>query len=246
MQKKKMIWAVTLAGTLALLAGLALLLGSTGFFEAARSQEGLRRYIERYTPHSHLVFFALQLSSVILAPIPSNVIAAVGGLLFGTLPAFFLTAGAVLLGSAIVFALGRALGRPFAERFISRGRLEKYAEVIRRKRNTFFFLAFLFPFFPDDLLCIAAGLTDIPFSQFFLLVALARPWGLLAASALGGSRPQHSRLGHGPFGGGRSGALPRGPQIWGPVRSRSHGPAQKREVGPSDCGPCSRMTGPEV
>lgn len=187
MQKKKMIWAVTLAGTLALLAGLALLLGSTGFFEAARSQEGLRRYIERYTPHSHLVFFALQLSSVILAPIPSNVIAAVGGLLFGTLPAFFLTAGAVLLGSAIVFALGRALGRPFAERFISRGRLEKYAEVIRRKRNTFFFLAFLFPFFPDDLLCIAAGLTDIPFSQFFLLVALARPWGLLAASALGGS-----------------------------------------------------------
>ena len=159
MQKKKMIWAVTLAGTLALLAGLALLLGSTGFFEAARSQEGLRRYIERYTPHSHLVFFALQLSSVILAPIPSNVI----------------------------FALGRALGRPFAERFISRGRLEKYAEVIRRKRNTFFFLAFLFPFFPDDLLCIAAGLTDIPFSQFFLLAALARPWGLLAASALGGS-----------------------------------------------------------
>ncbi|MEA4955562.1 MAG: VTT domain-containing protein [Pseudoflavonifractor sp.] len=187
MQKKKVLWAVTLAVTLTILTALVLLLRSTGFFEAARSQEGLRQYIERYTPHSHLVFFALQLSSVILAPIPSNVIAVVGGLLFGAIPAFLLTTGAVLLGSAIVFTLGRALGRPFAEHFVSRGKLEKYTEVIRQKRNTFFFLAFLFPFFPDDLLCIVAGLTDIPFGQFFLLVVLARPWGLLVASALGGS-----------------------------------------------------------
>lgn len=187
MRKEKMLWSVTLAVTLVLLAALALLLHSTGFFEAARSQEGLRQYIERYTPNSHLVFFALQLSSVILAPIPSNVIAAVGGLLFGTLPAFLLTTCAVLMGSVIVFTLGRVLGRPFAERFAGQNKLEKYSEVIRRKQNTFFFLAFLFPFFPDDLLCIVAGLTDIPFGRFFLLVALARPWGLLAASALGGS-----------------------------------------------------------
>lgn len=32
-----------------------------------------------------------------------------------------------------------------------------------------------------------AGLTDIPFRRFFLIVLLARPWGLLAASAFGGS-----------------------------------------------------------
>ena len=110
-----------------------------------------------------------------------------GGLLFGTLPAFLLTAGAVTLGSVIVFQLGRTLGRPFAERFISRRNLEKYGEVIRRKRDVFLFLAFLFPFFPDDLICIMAGLTDVPFRRFLVLVAVARPWGLLVASALGGS-----------------------------------------------------------
>ena len=32
-----------------------------------------------------------------------------------------------------------------------------------------------------------AGLTEIPFRRFFLIVLLARPWGLLAASAFGGS-----------------------------------------------------------
>lgn len=185
--KERITWGVTLVITLVLLALLFFLLWSSGFFAAIGSPGELRRYIERFTPYSHFVFFAIQLASVILAPIPSNLTAAVGGLLFGTLPAFLLTAGAVTLGSVIVFQLGRTLGRPFAERFISRRNLEKYGEVIRRKRDVFLFLAFLFPFFPDDLICIMAGLTDVPFRRFLVLVAVARPWGLLVASALGGS-----------------------------------------------------------
>lgn len=185
--KERITWGVTLVITLVLLALLVFLLWSSGFFAAIGSPGELRRYIERFTPYSHFVFFAIQLASVILAPIPSNLTAAVGGLLFGTLPAFLLTAGAVTLGSVIVFQLGRTLGRPFAERFISRRNLEKYGEVIRRKRDVFLFLAFLFPFFPDDLICIMAGLTDVPFRRFLILVAVARPWGLLVASALGGS-----------------------------------------------------------
>lgn len=185
--KERITWGVTLVITLVLLALLVFLLWSSGFFAAIGSPGELRRYIERFTPYSHFVFFAIQLTSVILAPIPSNLTAAVGGLLFGTLPAFLLTAGAVTLGSVIVFQLGRTLGRPFAERFISRRNLEKYGEVIRRKRDVFLFLAFLFPFFPDDLICIMAGLTDVPFRRFLVLVAVARPWGLLVASALGGS-----------------------------------------------------------
>ena len=48
-------------------------------------------------------------------------------------------------------------------------------------------LAFLFPFFPDDILCILAGLTDIPFPRFVVLVILFRPWGLLVSCAVGSS-----------------------------------------------------------
>ena len=48
-------------------------------------------------------------------------------------------------------------------------------------------MAFLFPFFPDDVLCLLAGLTKISFRRFLLLVAVARPWGLLAACAVGGN-----------------------------------------------------------
>ena len=125
--------------------------------------------------------------SVVLAPIPSNISAAAGGMLFGTWPAFFLTFGAVVFGSLLVFWLARTLGRDFADRVVSRRLSEKYLDLIRAKAEIFLILAFLFPFFPDDVLCILAGLTELSFRRFALIVLLTRPWGLLFASALGGA-----------------------------------------------------------
>ena len=124
---------------------------------------------------------------MVLAPIPSNISAAAGGLLFGTWPAFFLTAAAVLLGSVLVFLMARALGRQFADRFVSAHVTGRYLELIRTKTDTVLAITFLFPFFPDDLICILAGLTSIPLRRFVVIVVLTRPWGLLVASAVGGA-----------------------------------------------------------
>lgn len=176
-----------LAAVLLLLAGGGWFLYASGFFRAARSLDGLRAYIVHFAPYSHLAFFLVQLLSVILAPIPSNITAAAGGVLFGTWPAFLLTFGAVVAGSLLVFWLARVLGRDFADRLVSRRLSEKYQDVLRTKAPVFLVLAFLFPFFPDDMLCILAGLTKLSFRRFAVIVLLTRPWGLLFASALGGS-----------------------------------------------------------
>jgi len=183
-EMKRSQWAVALVAAL-LLAGGGLLLWQTGFFAAMGSLEDMRAYIERFAPFSHLAYFLVQLLSVILAPIPSNITALAGALLFGTWPAFALTAAAVTGGSVLVFWLARVLGRPFADRFVGRNISERYLDVIRRKRDIFLILVFLFPFFPDDMICILAGLTDISFKRFFLLVIAARPWGLLVACMVG-------------------------------------------------------------
>lgn len=173
--------------TVLFLALIAILLWKTGFFAAASTVEGMQGYIERFSPYSQLVFFLIQLASVILAPIPSNLSAVAGGILFGIWQAFLLTILAVFLGSAVVFLLARRLGRSFTEQFISERASGKYMELIKTKRDTFLGLALLLPFFPDDLLCILAGLTDISFRRYMIIVVLTRPWGLLVASALGGS-----------------------------------------------------------
>ena len=178
---KLLLWLLTLA----ILGGSVWALYATGFFEAAGSQEKLGEYIARCAPWSHLAYFDIQLVSVVVAPIPSNLTAAAGAYLFGLWPSFLLTWGAVALGSAIVFGLARALGQQCAGQFVSEKLSGKYLDVIRRKRDVFLALAFLFPFFPDDILCILAGLTDISFKRFFLLAAVFRPWGLLAACMVG-------------------------------------------------------------
>lgn len=178
---------VCLAATVLLLAGGAWGLYQSGFFAACTSQQALQDYIARRAPYAQLWFFLLQLLSVVLAPIPSNITALAGGVLFGMWTAFLLTWAAVFLGSLLVFGLARALGRNFADQVVSRRLSEKYQAVIHAKTTVFLTLAFLFPYFPDDVLCILAGLTDISFRRFALIVLLARPWGLLVASALGGS-----------------------------------------------------------
>ena len=160
-------------------------MGRSGSYGAPAG--GLRAYIDRSAPYSHLTFFVVQLLSVVLAPIPSNLTAAAGGLLFGTWPAFFLTYGAVMAGSLLVFWLARTLGRDFVDRVVSHKLAEKYQKVIREKTTVFLALAFLLPYFPDDMLCILAGLTPITFGRFALLALFTRPWGLLFASALGGA-----------------------------------------------------------
>lgn len=181
--KQAVLWIFTIA----LLGSCLYALYATGFFETLHSKEAMEAYIAKFSPWSHLMYFIIQLVSVIIAPIPSNITALVGAVMFGFFPAFLLTWGAVVLGSVMVFLLARGLGQRFVHQFVGKKVSDKYLEVIQRKRDVFLFLAFLFPFFPDDLLCILAGLTDLSFKRFLVLCLVARPWGLLVSCAVGGS-----------------------------------------------------------
>lgn len=89
------------------------------------------------------------------------------------------------MGSLIVFTLAKRLGEPFVRRFVNQKTLQKYMPVIEKKRDAFMFLALLLPFFPDDLLCILAGLSGMGTMRFFVIALVTRPWGLVVASAVG-------------------------------------------------------------
>ena len=175
-------------GSLALCLGLLGLgcwfLYRTGFFAALSSTQALEAYIEQFSPFGELAFFLLQLLSVLIPPIPNNMLALAGGVAFGFFRSFLLTILAIYVGSLLMFLLARKLGRPFVELF-SHSSWEKYLGILRARHDFFFLLALLLPYFPDDLLCLLMGLTDIPLRRFLIIVVLARPWGLLFASTLG-------------------------------------------------------------
>lgn len=168
---------------------IAAIFHHSGLAACLHAPEALRDWVLSFSPMSEAVFFLLQLAAVVIAPIPGSLIAAAGGMCFGFRLGSLLTLTAVTLGSCLTFALARTLGRSWAQGLAQRHLPQKYRSLLRRKGSSFLFLAFLFPFFPDDLLCIAAGLTDIPPRRFLLLVVLARPWGLLAATGTGAALP---------------------------------------------------------
>lgn len=185
-QKDRKKWLAALAAII-LLVALVLFLWRLGLLDKLKNVEQLQAYLDEHTPWSQLIFFGLQLCGVIIAPIPSNIIAAAGGAAFGVWPGFPLTLVAVVLGSSITFLVARTLGKNFADRVIRPKLSPKYLDLLDRKRDTFLALTLFFPLFPDDLLCIMAGLTDISFRRFFVIALLTRPWGLLVANLFGNS-----------------------------------------------------------
>jgi uncharacterized membrane protein YdjX (TVP38/TMEM64 family) len=92
------------------------------------SAEELKKYIEGYGNNAYVVFFIIQVLSVIIAPIPSNISAVVGGSIFGMWYSFFISILAIIIGSIVVYIFGRILGRTFAERFIKPEILSRYEQ----------------------------------------------------------------------------------------------------------------------
>jgi len=163
----------------------ALALYRSGVFKTLSSLEDLRNMIDAAGPLAGAVYFVLQMLTVIIAPVPSNVTMLAGALALGFLKAMILGVLAVLLGSVLLFLAARRLGQRSVKRILDRGVMDRYLPIVQEKQEMFLFLAMLFPFFPDDVLCILAGLTKMPLIRFFVIMALARPWGLVFAALLG-------------------------------------------------------------
>lgn len=186
MEGKKRARCIALAVlvVLALAAGVFALYRN-GWFERIGSVEELRALIDRAGAFAGIVFFLLQMLTVIIAPIPSNVTMMAGALALGFWQAMLLGIAAIWAGSMLMFLLARRLGHRAVQRWMDHGIMEKYLPVIEEKQDMFLFLTLLFPFFPDDMLCILAGLTSMPTARFAGIMLLARPWGLIFAALLG-------------------------------------------------------------
>ena len=176
--------ALAVLVVLALAAGVFALCRD-GWVERIGSVEELRALIDRAGAFAGIVFFLLQMLTVIIAPIPSNVTMMAGALALGFWQAMLLGIAAIWAGSMLMFLLARRLGHRAVQRWMDHGIMEKYLPVIEEKQDMFLFLTLLFPFFPDDMLCILAGLTSMPTARFAGIMLLARPWGLIFAALLG-------------------------------------------------------------
>ena len=133
-----------------------------------------------------LFYVGAMFLQVVVAILPGEPFEIAGGYAFGTVEGSILCLLGAVLGSTVVFWLVRTLGKRLVSLFFSE---EKLASVEFLKtspwRNELFFIVFLIPGTPKDLLCYFAGLTDMKFGVWMLISTVGRLPSLLT-STIGG------------------------------------------------------------
>lgn len=178
---------LTIIGIAAFLILLYFYLQRNGLIEFFSSKEKIQEYVAGYGIWAPIAFMALQVVQVIIAPIPGNVTTIAGGLLFGFWVSSLISVVAILLGSLICFWLAKTYGRPLVVKLVKEKTVDKYLKEMSSRQRIALILLFLFPFFPDDALCLIAGLTPMKTKNFMILVLATRPWGVIGSALIGAS-----------------------------------------------------------
>ena len=149
----------------------------TGVWNKVNSVAKLRQIVEKGGAFSAIVFMLLQFLQTTVLQIPAILVTMSGVLIFSKLKAFLLSFIAIMLGSFFNFWLGRKAGRKFLPWLAGEQATEKWINIISEGKYVFF-LMMLFPMFPDDILCVVAGLTNMSFAFFFWSNVICRSIGI--------------------------------------------------------------------
>jgi len=178
-------WLLALVGVLVVAAVAALVVWGRPVYEFLSDQEQIRAWVQGFGAWGPAVIILSETAQTILAPIPGTALEAASGYLFGPwLGALYAMAG-ITLGSTIIFLLVRRFGRPLVVHLVGKRSMARLDDLARRGGDLFFFLLWLLPFVPDDLACIAAGLTPMPTRRFLPLMILGRLPGIFVSVWIG-------------------------------------------------------------
>ena len=148
----------------------------------------LRQIIENCGVWGWLVFLVLQVivtTFLCFVPASSAVFIAVGVALFGSIKAFIICSVGVFISSSLMFAIGHFCGEKVAVKLVGKDSLEKAQDLVDVKSKIFLPLMFLFPVFPDDAICMIAGMTKMKYWYFASIVAIFRSIGIATICFLG-------------------------------------------------------------
>jgi len=158
------------------------LLFKLGIIETFSSVHALKDYIPSTKEKGVIVYILIQCSQVIFMPIPAAIICVVGTMIYGPLLCGIYCSIGILLGSFISFIIGKTFGYKIVAWIVGKENTDKYSTLIRKRGSFFLIIAFLLPMFPDDILCLIAGITKMKFKTFFWITLITRPIGVICMS----------------------------------------------------------------
>lgn len=164
--------------------GIYLILRSCGITDVNQ----LRDLIASCGAWGWIVFIALfTLSTTVLCFVPgiSMTFITVSIILFGAMKGFLISSISVFIASTIMFWIGNTVGERAAVKLVGKDSLEKAQNLIDVKSKLLLPLMLLFPVFPDDALCMVAGMTKMKYWYFAIIALICRTVGIATICFLG-------------------------------------------------------------
>lgn len=165
---------------------LIIWLAGVPLIKFASEPEKFRQWVNENGIASRFAYVGMVILQVVIAVLPGEPFEIAAGYAFGAVEGTVLCLAAATLGSIIVFMLVRRFGVPLVEIFFSKDKLERINFLKSSpKRDFIFFIVFMIPGTPKDLLSYFAGLTDISLTHWLLICSVGRLPSLVT-STIGG------------------------------------------------------------
>lgn len=146
----------------------------TGFWDKIGSVEALREYVSGFGAFGVIIFIIIQFLQVIVLPIPGFITISVGVLLFGAFWGTVYSVIGIVSASVVAFFIGRVFGYKVASWLVGKENLDKALIMVKGKDKVVLTFMFLFPFFPDDVLCFVAGLSSMSVPYYVIMITITR------------------------------------------------------------------------
>ena len=173
---KKFVYRLTLLTLVLMTAALAVLyvIKITGLWDKIDSVEDLRNYVDGFGGYAVVIFIVIQFLQVVVLPIPGFITISVGVLLFGAFWGSVYSVIGIVSASVVAFFIGRVFGYKVAGWLVGKENLDKGLELVKGKDKVILTFMFLFPFFPDDVLCFVAGLSSMSVPYYIVMITITR------------------------------------------------------------------------
>lgn len=161
------------------------ILYKTNLLDSFSSVNGLKQFILSTGNWGIFTYISIQCAQVVFLPVPAAIICIVGSLIYGPFLGGLYCSIGVIIGSYISFFIGKTFGHRIVSWIVGEEITNKYSQLISNRGGFFLIIAFLLPMFPDDILCLIAGITNINVKSFLLITLITRPIGVICMSYFG-------------------------------------------------------------
>lgn len=141
----------------------------------------LQHFIKNFGNFAIAAFIVVQAIQPIVPFLPGGFATIVGMLMFGNIPGVLYSYIGLVIGEVGLFLLVRRFGSKFARLVLSEKNFEKFETMLQdhtQDIKKLLIVCFIFPFLPDDLTCLVAGMTDLSFREYLKIVLIFKIWSV--------------------------------------------------------------------